>query len=183
MTAVDGETPCPREPPASNSEPARPLRVILRWEDLAAAMCDLGDRDELRLAVEVRRTCSPRVPETVSGDDRIPVLERPGRTAYVKVADIDWFEAESQYVRLHCRSRSMLVRSPNLSISSLARSLNPRQFIRVHRSHIVNLDSVEAIEVDGRNRHMVILRSGQHVPVSQQNWGRLRAHLSHFDCD
>lgn len=111
---------------------------------------------------------------------RVPVSERPGRTRYVRVGDIDWFEAHGQYIRLHLGARSMLARTPTLSIDSLVRHLDPHQFIRVHRSHIVNLCCVEATETDGRGRRFAVLTGERRVPVSQQYWTKLRASLSWF---
>lgn len=119
----------------------------------------------------------------VAFEERIPVFERPGRTRYVKVREVDWFEAHNQYVRLHLGTRSVLARTPTLSISSLARHLDPHDFIRVHRSHIVNLRCVEAAETDGRSRRFVVLTGERRVPVSQQHWTRLRASLSRFGDD
>lgn len=121
-----------------------------------------------------------RVDDASALEERIPVIERPGRTRYVKVGDVDWFEADNQYIRLHIGPRSILARTPTLSIDSLARYLDPHQFIRVHRSHIVNFRCVEAAETDGRSRRFVVLTGERHVPVSQRHWVQLRASLSRF---
>ena len=171
------------EPAATASESVDCPPVLtfsLRSDDLIAAFGDLESRRRTRLVVDIEAGVAAR---TVEFEERIPVVEGPSRTRYVRVTDVQWFEAHNQYVRLHLKNRSMLARAPTLSISNLARRLDPGQFIRVHRSHIVNLRCVEAVETDGQSRRFVVLVGEQHIPVSQQHWARLRAALSSFGVD
>lgn len=165
-------------------ESAQELWVTMRWEDLQAAIHQLAQGDTgPRVGVAGHATAEPlaAVHRGATFEARIPVADGPGRTHYVKVIDIDWFEAQSQYVRLHSGSRSFLARAPGLSIANLAMALDPLDFFRVHRSHIVNLCSVIALEVDDTGRHFVILTGERQVPVSHQNWKCLRTLLSRFD--
>lgn len=112
---------------------------------------------------------------------RIPVLERPGRTRYVRVDDIFWIEAQNQYVRLHVPGRSYLARSPSISIAELERRLDPVRFMRVHRSHIVSLERVEILESEGRARRCAVMSSNDAIPVSPGKWDLLRAALSSME--
>jgi two-component system LytT family response regulator len=82
----------------------------------------------------------------------------------VEVDDIDWIEAEGVYVRLHCDSRTHLLRD---SLKHLATVLDPARFVRVHRSAIVNIDRIEALYPRSHGEYDLRLRSGAHVRLSR----------------
>jgi two-component system, LytTR family, response regulator len=99
--------------------------------------------------------------------DRLMVHER-GRVYLIKVADIEWLEAEDNYVRIHTGRISHLIRQ---TLRGLQEKLDPDQFARIHRSTIVNLDQVREIQLGvGRDR-IVVLQSGLHLRLSEQ-YGR-----------
>jgi two-component system, LytTR family, response regulator len=93
------------------------------------------------------------------------------RDIVVKVEDVDWIQAETYYVRLHIRGRSYLYRE---RMHVLEAQLNPRQFARVHRSAIVNLERVREIVHDSRGDHVVVLSTGARVKTSHQRWLEFR---------
>lgn len=62
-----------------------------------------------------------------------------GRIQFVSVADIDWIEAEGNYARLHIGRRTHDVRE---TLQALMEKLDPREFVRIHRSTIVNVSRV-----------------------------------------
>lgn len=79
-------------------------------------------------------------------------------------AEIEWIEADDYYAAVHARGRRHLVRE---SLASLQRRLDPAQFVRVHRSAIVNLAQVRGIRsVDGEA--FVLLRDDRAVPLSRR---------------
>jgi two-component system LytT family response regulator len=93
------------------------------------------------------------------------VLLRSGnRSYYVDVDDIDWIESDNYYARIWTGVRSHLLRQ---SLSQLETSLDERQFVRVHRSAIVNVARVGDIRQMGIARHVVVLRDGTQVPLSR----------------
>jgi len=92
------------------------------------------------------------------------VVRLSGRILLLPVEDVYWIEAEDKYVRLHSKSTSYLVRD---TIARLQSSLNPRQFIRVHRSAIVRVDSVKEILPDFHGDHEVVLLTGEKVRLSR----------------
>jgi two-component system LytT family response regulator len=93
------------------------------------------------------------------------VLLRSGnRSYYVDVEDIDWIESDKYYARIWTGVRSHLLRQ---SLSQLETSLDERQFVRVHRSAIVNVARVGDIRQKGIARHIVVLRDGTQVPLSR----------------
>lgn len=111
-------------------------------------------------------------PPTPRYIQRLPILVREGIVRYVRVNEIDWIQASSQYLRCHRNEETLLARAPGLTLSQLSVRLDPRSFIRIHRSHIVNINSVEAIDSTRRSRR-AILRSGQSVPISSSNYLQL----------
>jgi len=93
------------------------------------------------------------------------VLLRSGtKSYYVDVDDIDWIESDNYYARIWTGVRSHLLRQ---SLSQLEASLNVRQFVRVHRSAIVNVARVGDIRQTGIGRYAVMLRDGTQVPLSR----------------
>ena len=80
----------------------------------------------------------------------------------VRVEEIDWVESASNYVLMHCGERSYPMRG---TLSGLADELNEAQFIRVHRTAIVNLKRVESLNETGDLRAQ--LTSGDLVPISR----------------
>ena len=87
-----------------------------------------------------------------------------GRRTFVAVADIDWIEASDYYVRLHTGGRSHLLRE---TLQELSARLDPRRFVRVHRSAMVAVDRVAELRTDGAGRHELLLRDGTRLPVSR----------------
>ena len=71
----------------------------------------------------------------------------------VRVEEVDWVEAQGNYVRLHASGASHLLREP---LHRLEARLDPRRFVRVHRSAIVNLDRVREVQFLFRGEHVVI---------------------------
>ena len=88
--------------------------------------------------------------------------------------EVDYIEAQADYVAFHHAGRDHL--KPQ-RISDLETQLDPRQFVRVHRSFIVNLSQVQALERTESDGHAVRLRSGKRLPVSRSGLERLRAVL------
>ena len=70
--------------------------------------------------------------------DRL-VVKGGGTTRFIRVADIDWIDGAGVYVYLHVAGKELLYRS---ALNELADHLDPLRFIRVHRSAIVNIDSI-----------------------------------------
>jgi two-component system LytT family response regulator len=95
--------------------------------------------------------------------DRLAV-KSGGITRFVRVAEIDWIEAAGVYVTIHVRDKEFLYRS---SLSELIRNLDPRRFIRIHRSAIINIDSVLELEPLSHGEFEVLLKNGSRSRVSR----------------
>lgn len=95
--------------------------------------------------------------------DRL-VVKSGGSTRFVRVADIDWIEAAGVYANLHIGGRELLYRA---ALSELAERLDPLRFVRVHRSAIVNIESILRLEPISHGEFDVILKDGSRSRISR----------------
>ena len=92
------------------------------------------------------------------------VVKLDSRIFAVPVDHVDWIESAANYVRLHVGQNSYLVRATMTTVES---SLDPRQFMRVHRNAIVNLSRVQEYNMPARGSMSVLLKDGSRVPLSR----------------
>jgi two-component system LytT family response regulator len=100
-----------------------------------------------------------------------------GHEEYVPIPDIDWVEAADYYVCLHVGPKSHLLRR---SMAELERDLDPHRFCRIHRSTIVNLRRVRAIQIDSAGEYEVILEGGQRLRLSRRFRKDLQVRMREF---
>jgi two-component system, LytTR family, response regulator len=117
---------------------------------------------------------APDKPAAAEPLERI-VIRDGGRTVFVPLSDIDWIEAADYYVQLHVGAKSYLHREP---MRDLEARLDPRRFVRIHRSAIVALDRVAELRPSAHGDHCVRLRDGTDLKLSRARRGRLRALLA-----
>jgi two-component system LytT family response regulator len=95
--------------------------------------------------------------------DRL-VVKGSGTTRFIRVADIDWIEGAGVYVNLHVAGKELLYRS---ALNELAGHLDPMRFIRVHRSAIVNIDSILELQPISHGEFEIVLKDGHRSRVSR----------------
>lgn len=95
--------------------------------------------------------------------DRL-VLKSAGVARFLRVDEIDWIEGAGVYVNLHVGGKSLLHRS---SLIQLAASLDPDRFIRVHRSAIVNIESIVQLDAVSHGEFDATLRDGSVARISR----------------
>jgi two-component system, LytTR family, response regulator len=105
--------------------------------------------------------------------DRL-AIKADGITKFVRLKDIEWIEASSVYVTLHSSGRELLYRA---SLTELARSLDPSRFLRVHRSVIVNIDSIVQLEPLSHGEFELLLKDGSRARVSRTYRAKLENRL------
>ena len=105
--------------------------------------------------------------------DRL-VLKSAGVTRLLRVDEIDWIEGAGIYVNLHVGGKSLLYRC---ALTQLATNLDPTRFIRVHRSTIVNIDSIIQLNAVSHGEFDVLLRDGSVARVSRTYRGLLEQRL------
>jgi two-component system LytT family response regulator len=101
--------------------------------------------------------------------DRL-VIKGSGRVFFLRVEEIDWVEAEGNYLRLHAGTESHLIRE---TMHSLESRLDPGRFMRIHRSHMVNVDRVKELKPWFRGEYIVTLRDGRELTLSRGYRDRL----------
>ncbi len=106
--------------------------------------------------------------------ERIPIRSN-GRILLLKTEEIDWIEAEHNYVRLHTKTATHLIRE---TMNALEAKLSPRRFRRIHRSSIVNMDRIHEIQPWFRGDAIVVLDNGQKLTASRNFRDRLREWLN-----
>ena len=102
---------------------------------------------------------------------RFPVRDARGGTYFVRAEDIDWVEAEENYVRLHAGGRAHLVRD---TMRAFREKLSPERFVRVHRSAIVNVDRIARVEPYARGEYTLTLADGTRLTSSRAHSDELR---------
>ena len=159
---------------AARAFDAAAVDYLLKPFDLARFQTAL-DRVRLRLA-------SPRV-ATLPAAELRNAAQPPGRYAerivirdgtrvhVLPVAQIDYVEAQDDYLAFHSAGKSFLKQQ---TISSLEQSLDPKQFVRVHRSFLVNLERISKIEAYTKDARLAILADGAKIPVSRAGYLKLK---------
>ena len=140
-------------------------RLLAALERVRRAVREEGDLAVGRRAHEALNQLSGTEPLT-----RIFVRDR-GRIVPIAVRDIERLEADDDYVAVHARGRRYLV---YLNLSEFEARLDPALFLRIHRSHIVNLDWVAALSNYDATRLQVELRDGTKLLASRTRSRELR---------
>ncbi len=102
------------------------------------------------------------------------VVKDGTRVQIIPVTKLDYAEAQDDYVSLASQGKKYLKQQ---TISSLEESLDPKDFLRIHRSYLVNLERVARLEPYSKDSHIVILQDGTRLAVSRAGYARLRALL------
>ena len=92
------------------------------------------------------------------------VVKTGGRIYFVRIDDIDWIEAEGNYVSVHTGKKSHLLRE---TISNLAAQLDPKHFVRIHRSTVVRLDRIKELQPWFHGEYRVILHDATQLTLSR----------------
>lgn len=140
-----------RTPPGSDAEPGDALS---------------------RPPVEVPAATTSAAPRSGHRISRLLVKER-NRFVFVQTAEIDWIEATGEYVTLHTRVGTWVVRMP---LSALAARLDEDRFARIHRCAIVNLDRVREILPRSHGDCDVLLQDGRQLRLSRGYRERIFSH-------
>lgn len=115
------------------------------------------------------------IPELAQGSGYLQrlVIRSTGRISFVEVAEVEWVEAAGSYVYLHTAAQKHLMRA---ALKTLAEKLNPHQFIRIHRSTLVNVAYMRALEPFARGDYYLVLKDNTRLRVSR----RYRHHLERY---
>ena len=108
--------------------------------------------------------------------DRL-MVKHDGRVFFVKVSDVDWFEASGNYVRVHTGKVSHLIRE---TMHHVEAQLDPSMFVRIHRAVIVNIDRIKELQPWFAGDYVVILRDGRQLKLSRTYREHLQSRMHRF---
>jgi two-component system LytT family response regulator len=103
------------------------------------------------------------------------VLIRDGANVHViPISKLDYVEAQDDYVCFRSEGRQYLKQQTLAEVEAL---LDPAQFVRIHRSFVLNIDRLAKLELYAKDSHAAILRDGTRLPVSRSGYVRLNSVL------
>lgn len=102
--------------------------------------------------------------------ERLVVKDGP-RVHVIAAARLDYAEAQDDYVALHSEGKTWLKQQ---TIASLESALDPRRFLRVHRSFLINMERIARVEPNTKDTWIAILRDGARIPMSRAGYSRFR---------
>jgi DNA-binding LytR/AlgR family response regulator len=97
-------------------------------------------------------------------DTRRLIIRSSRRLIFLNAAEIHWIEASGNYVRFHLEHETYVARA---GIGRVADRLNQAEFVRIHRSTIVNLSKVKELEPCENGEYLVILKDGKRLSCSR----------------
>ena len=95
--------------------------------------------------------------------DRL-LVKTGGKALFLRVEEIDWVEAQGNYLTLHRGTGSYVIRQ---TMSEMEVSLDPSKFLRIHRSTIVNIERIKEMRPMFRGDHGVLLDNGTRLTLSR----------------
>ncbi|MCK8520112.1 LytTR family transcriptional regulator DNA-binding domain-containing protein [Aquimarina sp. D1M17] len=102
------------------------------------------------------------------------VVKDGGKIFFVKTKDIEWVESAGNYLKLHVGKSSHLIRE---TMNAFEQKLNPSEFIRIHRSSLVNIDTIHNLESWGNTEFIFTLNSGHKVQSGRSYYTLIRQKL------
>jgi len=140
-------------------KPFEPQRVSAAIERARAELLNVRDRHLTHRLLDLLADAKAE-----SKTQKRLAVRTGGRVVLLVMDEIDWVEASGNYVKLQSGTESYLVRE---AISRIAERLDPAQFVRIHRSIIVNIKKIKELQPCNRGEYMVILKDGKELSCSR----------------
>ncbi|HWH53027.1 MAG TPA: LytTR family DNA-binding domain-containing protein [Gemmatimonadaceae bacterium] len=131
---------------------------------------------------QVRRAAGPAIDsrlvsllEELHQERKYPerlIVKSSGRVFFIRTEELDWVEASGNYVKIHTATDAHLLRE---SMKNMEAKLDPKTFVRIHRSAIVNIDRIKELEPWFHGEYVVIMRDGTRLTASRVFSDRLSA--------
>jgi len=102
------------------------------------------------------------------------MIKLASRVILLKVSEIDWIEADGNYAKLHVGRKSHLLRE---KMQDLEDQLDPRKFVRIHRSIIVNLERIKEMHPHFNGDYILVLEDGTQLKLSRSRRDNLETRL------
>ncbi len=142
-----------------------------RFDDAIVRARKLLDKDLLNK--ELQGESRQEIPALLAATklERIVVRDR-GQVHLIPLAEIDYIEAQDDYICIQWQGKSVL---KTQSLSALESQLDDQVFVRIHRSYIVRLNAVKAMERISKDAQLAVLFSGAKLPISRAGYERIKA--------
>lgn len=96
--------------------------------------------------------------------DRLPIKANDGRIIVIRLTDIDWIEADRDYVSVHVGDKTWLMRE---TIAAVELRLALSGFVRIHRSALVNAERVKELRPRDKGEYTVVLNNGTELKLTR----------------
>lgn len=134
-------------------------KALLKWQEKNETISEKNTQGLLETASQ-----SP------SQSQRI-VIKDGSKIKIIPVHEVMYLEAADDYVKVHTKDGYFL---KNKTMNHFEKALDAAQFVRSHRSYIINISQITRIDPYEKDSHVAVLRSGVKVPVSRNGYGKLR---------
>jgi two-component system LytT family response regulator len=124
-----------------------------------------------------RQTSSPTVPASLMEGASQPeeknrvVVKKGSNIVILPVHTIHYIEAFDDYVKIHTKDGFFLKKK---TMSYFEKTLDPKEFVRIHRSYLLNLQELTRIEPMEKDNHVALLKSGTRIPLSATGYTKLK---------
>ena len=99
------------------------------------------------------------------------MIKTRGRVIFIEASHVDWISADDYFIKLHAGENTHLLR---MSMNELEERLDPKTFLRIHRSTIVNFDRVKELRQTAGGEYVVVLKTGTELKISRGRRARLQ---------
>ncbi|MCP4310275.1 MAG: response regulator [Bacteroidetes bacterium] len=139
-------------------------------EKLRSRMENVASQDSEKGSVEKIKI------HLADGDEKLHrvVIKKSGKIHVISTNDINYLEAQDDYVMIYTDEGKYLKQQ---TMKYFEKHLDQQQFVRVHRSYIANITSIERIEPYEKSNYILILKDGNKVPVSRSGMQVLKENL------
>jgi two-component system LytT family response regulator len=103
------------------------------------------------------------------------IVKSGGDVLFLRPDEIDYIEAADNYLNIHAGKENHLMRE---TLQRMEKRLDPRKFLRIHRSTIVNVDRIRKLQAGAAGEHLVILRDGQQLTLSRSYRDQMQQRLA-----
>jgi two-component system, LytTR family, response regulator len=134
------------------------------------AMEKFLNQSSLQLQKKATGNFLQSINELPAQQERI-VVKNGGKIKIIPVSEIQYLEAADDYVKIFTAEGSYL---KNKTMGFFESSLPQNEFVRTHRSYIINVKEITRIDPYEKENHLAILRSGARIPVSKNGYGKLK---------
>ena len=99
------------------------------------------------------------------------MVKKGSNIVILPIHTVYYLEAFDDYIKIHTKEGFYLKKK---TMAHFEKALDPKQFVRIHRSYLLNIQELTRIEPLEKDNHVALLKSGARVPLSQSGYGKLR---------